>query len=394
VVAQLTVTAADFTLDLTLAARRAGWYADSELGPVVLGYRAARDLMTDPRLVQSGLGLLDRHGIVDGPVYRWFVPIILHRGGADHARLRSLARRAFSPRMVDAARGFIRATADTLAEDMVTGGDFVARFADQLPLAVICHLLGVPADDIAGVTQCTRDIGRIYDLSWGPDTYARIERGLLGLYGHIDEAIARRTAEPGDDLISALLAARADGGRLDDEELRSLVVATAFAGHDTTRCQLGQAMAVLCADPGLWRRISDDPGRAALAAEEIIRLAPAAPMVYRFATTDIDYRGLRIPAKSLVLLCTYAAHRDPAVFDRPDVVDLDQRRTAATLTFGAGAHHCLGAEVARVELAETLTALTGRFGPPAVTSEPSWRSPLGIFGPDVLPLRFAAPAPA
>jgi cytochrome P450 len=387
-VAVLNVTDAGFTLDSVIAAQRAGWYAETELGPVVLRYREARDLMADTRLVQSGQHLLERQGVFDGPVYRWFVPIILHRNGADHARLRSLMRRAFSPRVIELARGFIRAKAEALTEDIAGGGDFVARFADQLPLAVICHLLGVPDDDTDAVVQCTRDIGRIYDLSWGPDTYAQIERGLLGLYGYIDKAIARRADEPGEDLISALLQARADGHELDDEELRSLIVATAFAGHDTTRCQLGQAMAVLCDDLGLWQRISADPGRAGLAAEEIIRLAPAAPMVFRFATTDIHYQGRHIPANSLVLLCTYAAHRDPAVFAGPGEFDLDQRRAAATLTFGAGAHHCLGAEVARVELTETLAALTGRLPPPSADGQASWRSPLGIHGPDTLPVRF------
>lgn len=196
-VTSLSVTEVGFALDSLLPAQQADWYAETELGPIVLRYREARELMSDPRLVQSGQGLLERQGLTDGPVYRWFVPIILHRNGPDHARLRSLMRRAFSPRVIELARGFIRTRADALTDDITGGGDFVARFADQLPLAVICHLLGVPDEDTEAVAQHTRDIGRIYDLSWGPDTYARVERGLLSLYGYIDEAIARRKDEPG-----------------------------------------------------------------------------------------------------------------------------------------------------------------------------------------------------
>jgi hypothetical protein len=125
----LTVTELGFALDSgdLLAAQHNDWYAETELGPIMLRYREARELMADPRLVQSGEHLLARQGIVAGPVYQWFVPIILHRNGDDHARLRSLMRKAFSPRALDVVRGFIRVTA--LAYTVLCGGAVDLHYA-------------------------------------------------------------------------------------------------------------------------------------------------------------------------------------------------------------------------------------------------------------------------
>jgi cytochrome P450 len=374
------------------AARAASWYAQTPVGVAVLRYAEMQELLRDRRFIQSGQHWLESNGINSGPVYDWFVSSIVHLSGDDHRRLRQLTAPSFAPRTMDRIRPFVRRTAQTLAAQLAAqpGGDAMELFVDRLPLAVTCHLLGVSDSDLDMINQWTRDIGLIYSLASEPTVYQRVKAAVVGITDWTSEMLAERDFEGavGDDLISVLLQVRRASGNISMDELRNLVVSMVFAGHDTTRLQLGRALALLCDHPDQWSLLSRRPELAPNAVEEIMRWAPAAPAIYRFATEDVEYQGLELPAGTFVMLCGESAQRDPRVYADGDTFDISRVREASQMTFGAGPHFCLGAPVARLEMAEALVALTSRLGPPALAGPVEWRSPLGIYGPLMLPLRF------
>ena len=170
---------------------------------------------------------------------------------------------------------------------------------------------------------------------------ARIEAALQGLYACVDDLLAARRAAPGPDLISALLAAQEAGDHLHDEELRALVAFLVFASQDTTRNQLGCALTAFLEHPAQWARLAEEPALAPRAVEEVMRIRPAVPAVWRVAAEDFEFRGLRIAAGTFLSLFAAAANTDPRVFGAAEF-DIGLERPAQ-LTFGGGIHYCLGA---------------------------------------------------
>jgi cytochrome P450 len=391
----LNITEPTFSYDSpeVAEAREQSWCAQTPLGVLVLRYADVQELLRDRRLIQSGDQHLGRYGITEGPIYDWFVPMLLHLNGEHHTRLRGLVQKAFTPRVINNIRPFIRSTAVELADRIALAEhcEFVDMFADPLPLAVMCHLLGVPEEDYDTFRAWSTDIGLVFALAYGDEVLPRVEAAVTGLYGYVDSLISSRQADPTNgDVISSLIRAQQDGERVSMDELRNLAVTLVFAAHDTTRHQLGQAMVTLCEHPDQWQLLGERPELAAQAVEEIGRWSPSVPVVFRFAAESFDYRGVHIPAGTFVMLCTVSAHRDPRVFANGDNFDISVTREAPQLTFGAGPHYCLGAATARAELAEALPVLTSRFGPPSLAGDVVWRSPIGIYGPASLPLRFAS----
>ncbi|WP_338090934.1 cytochrome P450 [Planosporangium thailandense] len=387
----LDVTDPEFRFDspAVTEARELSWYARTPLGLVVLRYAEAHAVLRDPRFGQSGERHLALQGISDGPLYDWFVPLILHRRGEDHLRQRRLLNRAFTPRVIESLRPFIRERAVLLADRIAAAGEceFVDAFADPLPVAVMCELLGVPAADYDVFRRWSSDVGLTFSLTLA-QTRSRVEMAVVGLYEYVDGLIAQRRADPRADLLSALVAAEESGDRLSTEELRNLAVGLVFAAHDTTRNQLAQAMVVFAAHPEQWRRLGERPELAARAAEEVMRWAPTDPVIPRFALEDVELHGVDIPAGTFVPVCIQAAHRDPRVFPGGSRFDISRQREAAQLAFGGGPHFCIGAATARVEIAEALRVLTERFDPPEITGPVDWRPPSALYGPERLPLRF------
>ena len=374
-----------------VAAQERSWYADSPLGILVLRYAEARDVLRDQRLNHNGKRYLEMNGVLDGPIHDWFVPMIVNHDGPDHRRLRGLVNRAFTPRMIDGLRPFIRAKAEELTDRLASGGicEFVEDFGNPLPLAVMCELLGVPAADYDTFRVWTTDVGLVFSLAHGGDIRRRVEAALTGLNAYVDGLMADKMATPADDLISALVVAqREDDGRVSMEELRNLIVTLVFAAHDTTRHQLGNAMAAFAAHPAQWRLLGDRPELAAQATDEVIRWRPSSGTVYRFAAEDVVIRDVPFAMGTFFMVCVDIAQRDPRVFRNGGTFDITVTPEAPPLQFGGGPHHCLGAALAKTEMAEVLPVLTGRLGPPVVAGPVGWRPPIGIHGPEPLPLRF------
>jgi cytochrome P450 len=330
------------------------------------------------------------NGIVNGPVYDWFASMIGHRQDDDHRRLRTLVNTSFTPRMLNSLRPFIRMNAGRLAEQLGSGGtcEFIEDFANPLPITIMCRLLGVPAEDHDIFRVWTTDIGLVFSIGYGGDIPARVETAVVGLYGYVESLIHSKKTAPADGLISALVAAHQDGNCLSRDELHNLIVTLVFSAHDTTRHQLANAMVAFSKHPEQWTLLGRHPDLATQATEEVIRWCPSSTSVSRIAGEDIDYQGLRIAEGTFLMVGVPVAQRDPRVVPNGDTFDIAAIRNVYPLQFGGGLHYCLGAALARAEVSEALPVLARRLGPPSIAGPVTWRPPLGIYGPNTLPLRF------
>ncbi|NJP88768.1 cytochrome P450 [Nonomuraea sp. FMUSA5-5] len=381
----------DFDAPEVYAAQAESWYADSPFGLLVLRYEEASDLLRDRRLTHDGRRYLEMHGITRGPIHDWFVPMIVNHDGEVHRRLRGLMNKAFTARRITRLRPFVRERAEELTDGLDDGGthDFVAEFGIRLPLAVMCRLLGVRPEDYDLFGTWTADLGLIFSLSGGGDVVARLEHAVDGLNDYADHLIDDKLVRPSDDLSSDLVAAyQAGDGQVSREELRNLLVTLVFAAHDTTRHQLANAMVVFARHPGQWALLGRRPELASQAVEEVMRWQPSSTSIYRFAAEDFTYKGLAVEKGTYLTMCVKAAQRDPRAYKNAGRFDITEVRELPSLQFGGGPHHCLGAALARVEVGEALSVLAARLGPPSLMEPPAWPGPLGIQGPETLPLRF------
>ena len=210
------------------------------------------------------------------------------------------------------------------------------------------------------------------------------------LDAYLDDMIAARRDQLTDDLISELIRAEDDGERLTHDELLMLAGALLMAGTDTTRNQLAASVQVLCDHPDQWALLAEHPELAPQAVEETMRHSPVVFTAARAAVEDVDLGGVVIPAGTLVIANTAAANRDPAVYEDPDRLDITREAPPAMLTFGGGAHYCLGANLARLELAEALAVMTRRMPCPRRTGPAPWKPLVGVSGPTTLPIEFDA----
>jgi cytochrome P450 len=376
-------------------AQARSWYAETPIGLLVLRHAEVHELLRDPRLDHNGKGYMEMNGIFDGPIYDWYVPLISNVNGPDHRRLRGLVSRAFSPRMVDGLRPFIRARAEDLTGQLApeVPCEFVEDFANQLPLAVMCELLGVPAEDREIYLDWLLDLDLVFSLAHGGDIAERVAAAIVGLNGYVAGLMEAKRGAPPDTLIPALLTAQRAEGRVSEAELHNLLITLMAGALDTTRLQISNAMVVFAEHPGQWTLLGRYPELAGRATTEVMRWIPATPTNNRFAAEDIKYRGLHIAKGTLVTVCVAAAQRDPRVYEAGDTFDIAADRSAPLLQFGAGPHHCLGFALAHAELEETLPVLAGRLGPPRVDGPITWRPPLGMVGPNSLRLLFGHPDP-
>jgi cytochrome P450 len=392
--ATLDLLAPDFRVD-SPAVREAAerhWYAMTPLGPAVLRYEDCAAILRDKRFRQASADHLADQGITDGPLAEMWRDIILNIEGDRHGRLRRLVSQAFTPKAVDELRPRMREIVHGLVDTFAPAGacDFMAACADHYPPRVMFDLLGIPEEEHDQFLEWGKTLALTISYSVAEHATA-IDAARSGLYAATDWLCASRRLEPGDDLISRLVAAIDDGDRLTTQELRSMIVALVVGGQDSTRIQLGSAMLLFARHPDQWALLAGRPELAARATEEVMRLAPAAPFVWRKAAEDLVWRDLTIPAGTRIWLMVAAAHTDQSAFGTDAArFDITAERPPQ-LAFGHGVHYCLGAALARAEIAEALPILAARLpglelaGPPVLRPEIS-----GFAGPERLPIRFAA----
>ncbi|MGH3721425.1 MAG: cytochrome P450 [Pseudonocardiaceae bacterium] len=353
----------------------------------MLRYQECLALLRDRRLRHGSLDLVTAYGVTTGLFADWMRAMLLNLEGEVHQRQRRLVSTVFTQRSVDALRPFMRAKTHELIDGFAGDGgcEFMTAFADPYPAWVIAELLGIPAERFEAFLGWATDLG----LGFGPAAGTeqdRIDTALADLYACCDELTAQRRENPGENLISALIAAEAEGERLSAQELRILVSTLVFAGQDTTRNQLGLAMTTFTQHPEQWRLLARTPELASTAVEELMRVNPTVPVIGRMASEDFTFQDVDIPAGTHVALFVSAANTDPATFgDAP--FDITTQR-AAQLTFGGGIHHCLGISLARTEMREALPILASRLSDIALAGPVPTRPHIGITGPITLPLRF------
>ncbi|MFE1902193.1 cytochrome P450 [Streptomyces gardneri] len=350
---------------------------------LVVGHEEGRAALADPRLAKSPsvIGVRPPEEDVIG-VH------LLAADAPDHTRLRRLVTGVFTGRRVEALRPRIERLTGELADAMEPSGraDLVDAYAFPLPITVICELLGVPAED----RDTFRDWSNELVTPAGEDGYLG---ALQGFGGYLDGLIEdKRAAGPADDLLSGLIAARAeDGDKLSGPELRAMAYLLLIAGHETTVNLISNTVRNLLTHPEQLAALRADPDLLDGAIEESLRYdGPVETSTFRFTREPVTLGGTEIPAGASVLVAIGALDRDPARFPDPDRFDI-RRDTRGHLAFGHGMHYCLGAPLARLEGRIALRTLLDRF--PRLELDPEgdpweWVPGLLIRGVRRLPVRW------
>jgi cytochrome P450 len=299
--------------------------------------------------------------------------------------------KAFTPRSVTRLDTTIVDVINELIDPLTVAGhaEIVADIARPYPVPIISALLGAPREDWRLFTAWADDFFKIF--TWRAAEYEReILTAWEELDGYIDDMVADRRNSLTDDLISDLIRAEDQGDRLNIDELRMLAAGILMAGTDTTRNQVAAAVDDFCDHPDQWELLAERPELAMKAVEEVMRYSPVVFGAMRIAMADVELAGVIIPAGTFVMCNTAAANRDPDVYDEPDRLDITREGAAPMQTFGAGAHYCLGANLARRELAEALRVLAQRMRNLHRAGPVQWKPIVGITGPAVLPVQFDA----
>ncbi|MFC7531669.1 cytochrome P450 [Actinoplanes sp. GCM10030250] len=312
---------------------------------------------------------------------------MLLRDPPDHTRLRRLISAAFTPRRTQALAPGIERITDRLLGELATvpEPDLISGFAVPLPFAVICELLGIPAAE-RGPFHAWSNV-----IIIGDSSAADMVGAMSEIVAYFRDLLARKRAQPADDLLSALLAVVDDGDRLTDDEVVGMALLLLVAGHETTANLIGNAVYLLCRWPDQRKRVLDDPGLLPAMVEEVLRMAsPAATTTYRVTTRPITLGETTIPAGEQVLISLLAVNRDPERYADPDTLDLD-RSDGGHLAFGHGVHFCLGAPLARLEARIALGRLLNRYPDVQLAVPPQelhWRTGMLMHGLAALPIRL------
>lgn len=315
---------------------------------------------------------------------------ILNMDAPEHTRLRKLVARAFTVRRVEDLRPRAAALTAELLDGMRAEGppaDLVAHLSVPLPVTIICELLGVPVED--------RDIFRAgADAALSTTGMTPQERGTArdALLAYMAGLVAQRREEPTDDLLGALVSARDEGDKLSERELVGLGVGILVAGHETTMNMIGNTVFALLTRSDRGESLRGGPEAVARGVEELLRYLPlgASAGFPRIATEDVELAGGTVSAGEAVVVSVAAANRDPEVFESPDQLILD-RAENRHVAFGHGLHHCLGAQLARMELQEAVGSLLTAFPDLRLAVDPAdvpWRTGALVRGPKELLLSW------
>ena len=321
---------------------------------------------------------------------------MLDRDPPDHTRLRGLVAKVFTPRSVAALEpyvtGLVDAALDRLADEAAAGGraDLISTLAFPIPFAVISRMLGIPDADHERIRELSGLLVRTLEPIGDPDLLVRINRARLEMQEVVRALIDVKRARPGDDLLTALIAAESGGDRLTNEELVAQVILLYVAGHETTVNLIGNGMLALLRAPGEWKKLREAPELAGNAVEEMLRYDAPVQQSRRITLSPYEVGGRTIPAGAFVIAALASANRDEAVFG-PDAARVRVERADARnhVSFGGGPHHCLGAALARLEARVAVERSARRFAGLAVAGEPVWNGRINLRGLETLPVEVA-----
>lgn len=371
-----------------LAAR--SWLATSPIGFFVLDREAAAFFLRTRSATFPGMKIAEMFEVREGPLLEQMRRNILHVNGDQHRRLRNLVNPAFTPRSADRWRPAMCEFLAQLWEPLAGEGrcDFVGAFAKPYPSLTIATVMGAPLDDAPKLYEWSNLIQRQFDPPSLMTEFDAIERACEEFYEWAGALIERRRDDPADDLISTLIAAEQQGDRLSDVECMNLVLNVLVGGVDTTQSQLAHGIRLFARDPEGWQLLASEPERAPAAVEELLRYEPITPFTARLLHEQVEYRDVVFPEGTVVMVCSFTANRDGVEGEPGDFDIAADRGQAKPLTFGAGIHYCLGANLARAELQEALAFLPERMPGLALDGDPELGSVHGIYGLERLPVRW------
>jgi cytochrome P450 len=361
-----------------------GWHEPSRTWMVV-AHDACNAALRDRRL---GRIWRDRE-----PTARFEPFNILHRNQMmeneppAHGRLRRKVSTAFARGHVERMRPRVSELgAELLAEVDPSGFDALRDYAEPLPVLVIAELLGAPLEDFAQLRSWSQAIVRMYEPSIGADIEAAVLGASQEFADYMRVLIAERRESLHDDLLSDLIRAQGGAQGLTDDEVLASAILLLNAGHEASVNVFGNGLVATLTRPDEWERLRDGRASAPTAVEEMLRFDSALQLFERTATADVEVAGQEVAAGEKIAALLGAANRDPAAFADPDRLDLG-RDPNPHVAFGAGVHFCLGAPLARVELAESLSLMVRMFPNLQLAGEPTRRSTFVLRGYESVPVR-------
>src|SRR5215471_11829353 len=329
--------------------------------------------------------------IMDEPMFRSMSHWMLQQDPPDHTRLRGLVVKAFTARRIEDMRRRIEEVVDQTIDAVEADGhmDLIEDFAFRLPVTIICDMLGIPEEHREAFYKGSREGGRIlYPVPMTPEEIAQANAGNAMARMYFEQLFELRRREPGDDLTTQLVQAEEDGSKLTNEELTANIILLFGAGHETTVNLIGNGLLALHRNPDQLALLKARPDLMVNAIEEFLRYDSSVQMTGRVALEDIDdLGGKKIPKGESVLCLLGSANHDPAVYpDRPDRLDIT-RPNVKPLSFGGGIHHCLGAQLARIEAEIAISTLLRRLPDLRLddADNPEWRPTFVLRGLKRLP---------
>ncbi|MEV6762125.1 cytochrome P450 [Streptomyces sp. NPDC051105] len=362
---------------------------------VATGHAVVSNTASDPRF--SSVRYPDIEAVSEElrPLVRVLSRQMLYSDAPDHARLRALLSRAFTPRAVAALRDRISDTLDQIITRAAPTGrlDIVADLARPLPLAIICDLLGVPEEDRPAVSSWSDPVAAAIGSSrLDADESRAASQSMEEMLAYLRELLTRKDGPPAPHTLRALLDTGTENPDQDFDELLANCALLLIAGHETTTHFIGNAALALLKHPQAADQLRDRPDLIPAAVEELLRYDSPVQLMLRRARHDLDLAGRSITAGQAVLLVCGAANRDPAAFPDPDVLDF-QRPAGRHVAFGYGPHFCLGAALARLEGVTVLEALLTRLPDWRLDgAQPRWQRSLNFRGLTSLDVAFTPPS--
>jgi cytochrome P450 len=354
-------------------------------------------LLRDRRLGRSYVHVATHEDFGRTPPPAWQAPFhdslrvqLIDMEPPDHTRLRRLVSTAFTPRTVEGLRPRVTELVDGLVGAARELGEFdlLADVIERLPVAVIAELLGIPAADRPLLRPWSADMTLMFELDRSEDDERRAVRATVEFSDYLRGVVRERRRSPGDDLLSQLVQVGEAGDRLSEDELIATAILLLNAGHEASVNGAANAWWTLFRHPDALAALRADPGLVPTAVEELLRYDTPAPMFERWVLEEIELHGVTIPRGQEVALLFASANRDAARFADPDGLVLD-RSPNPHLSFGAGIHYCLGAPLARLELAILFRAILERMPTLEVVAEPAWKPRFVLRGLQALPVRLA-----
>jgi len=329
--------------------------------------------------------------IMEEPIFRSMSHWMLQQDPPDHTRLRGLVVKAFTARRVEDMRPRIQQVVDQTIDAVIDSGhmDLIEDFAFRLPVTIICDMLGIPEEHREAFYKGSRDGGRILEpVPMTQEEIAQANAGNAMVRMYFEQLFELRRREPGDDLTTQLVQAEEDGSKLTNEELTANIILLFGAGHETTVNLIGNGLLALHRNPDQLALLKSNPSLIANAIEEFLRYDSSVQLTGRVALQDIpDLGGKKIPKGETVLCLLGSANRDPAAYhDHPDRLDIT-RPNIRPLSFGGGIHHCLGAQLARIEAEIAISTLLRRLPELRLddADNPEWRPTFVLRGLKRLP---------